>query len=82
MNEIVVGLDNSVPAVAALDWAAGEARRSGSTLRAVHVPDWPTGVGAGRRPLVLENLVQLQDAGVDSAVRRRITDIFDRSDLT
>jgi hypothetical protein len=44
----------------------------------VHVVDWPTGVGAGGRPLVLEDLVQLHAAGVESAVQRRITDIFDR----
>lgn len=78
MNEIVVGLDNSVPAVAALDWAAAEARQSGSALRAVHVLDWPTGVGADGRPLVLEDLVQLQGADVDSAIQRRITELFER----
>jgi nucleotide-binding universal stress UspA family protein len=37
MTEIVVGLDLSPSARAALDWAAGQARATGQTLRAVHV---------------------------------------------
>jgi nucleotide-binding universal stress UspA family protein len=37
MSEIVVGLDLSPSARAALDWAAEQARATGRTLRAVHV---------------------------------------------
>jgi nucleotide-binding universal stress UspA family protein len=37
MTEIIVGLDHSVSARAALDWAAQQARAGGQTLRAVHV---------------------------------------------
>jgi nucleotide-binding universal stress UspA family protein len=37
MTEIVVGLDLSPSARAALDWAAEQARATGQTLRAVHV---------------------------------------------
>jgi nucleotide-binding universal stress UspA family protein len=37
MTEIVVGLDLSQSARAALDWAAKQARATGQTLRAVHV---------------------------------------------
>ena len=37
MTEIVVGLDLSPSARAALDWAAEQARATGRTLRAVHV---------------------------------------------
>lgn len=37
MSEIVVGLDLSISAHAALDWAARQARATGQTLRAVHV---------------------------------------------
>jgi nucleotide-binding universal stress UspA family protein len=37
MTEIVVGLDLSRSARAALDWAAEQARATGQTLRAVHV---------------------------------------------
>ena len=37
MTEIVVGLDLSSSARAALGWAAEQARATGRTLRAVHV---------------------------------------------
>ena len=37
MSEIVVGLDLSPSARAALQWAAEQARATGQTLRAVHV---------------------------------------------
>jgi len=37
MSEIVVGLDLSPSARAALHWAAEQARATGQTLRAVHV---------------------------------------------
>jgi nucleotide-binding universal stress UspA family protein len=37
MTEIIVGLDQSLSARAALDWAAQQARATGQTLRAVHV---------------------------------------------
>jgi nucleotide-binding universal stress UspA family protein len=37
MSEIVVGLDLSASARAALDWAAEQARATGRTVRAVHV---------------------------------------------
>jgi nucleotide-binding universal stress UspA family protein len=75
-NEIVVGLDNSEPALAALRWAAAEARLSGSTVRAVHVSDWPTGVGADGRPLVAEELVLNQGDDIESAARSTITERF------
>jgi nucleotide-binding universal stress UspA family protein len=39
MSEIVVGLDLSRSARAALHWAAEQARATGQTLRAVHVID-------------------------------------------
>ncbi|MDQ5855185.1 MAG: universal stress protein [Actinomycetota bacterium] len=42
-SEIVVGLDESESARAALRWAAEEAARSGSGLRAVHALSWPFG---------------------------------------
>jgi nucleotide-binding universal stress UspA family protein len=41
--EVVVGLDESDSARAALRWAADEATRSGSLLRAVHALSWPFG---------------------------------------
>jgi nucleotide-binding universal stress UspA family protein len=42
-NEIVVGLDDSPSAKAALRWGAEQAIRRQAVLRAVHVFDWPYG---------------------------------------
>ena len=48
MAEIVVGLDVSVPAQAALAWAAAQARLTGQQLRAVHaVFPWGDYLAAG-----------------------------------
>lgn len=44
MNCIIVGLDDSPAAGAALRWAAGYAESTGTDLRAVHVLDWPIGL--------------------------------------
>jgi nucleotide-binding universal stress UspA family protein len=51
-SEIVVGLDDSPPAKAALQWAAEYARLTGARLRAVSVVDWPLGVHADGRPVL------------------------------
>ena len=50
-SEIVVGLDDSPPAKAALRWAAEYARLTGARLRAVSVVDWPLGVHADGRSI-------------------------------
>ncbi len=43
-GRIVVGVDGSAPAAAAVDWAAADARRRGLDLRIVHVcGEWPPG---------------------------------------
>ncbi|WP_336206763.1 universal stress protein [Nonomuraea sp. LPB2021202275-12-8] len=45
-RQIVVGVDGSAPATAAVEWAAADARRRGLDLRVVHVcEDWPAGSG-------------------------------------
>jgi nucleotide-binding universal stress UspA family protein len=49
--EIVVGLDDSPAAKAALGWAAEQARVTGARLRALSVVDWPLGVHADGRPI-------------------------------
>jgi nucleotide-binding universal stress UspA family protein len=49
---------------------------SGSTLRAVYVSDWPTGVGAGGRPLLVEDIVFVQDGELERAQREAITEIY------
>lgn len=78
-NEIVVGLDDSAPARAALRWAAEQARLTGSVLRAIHVLDWPTGAGADGVPYV-EDWVYGQDETHDKALRAMITQLFDEID--
>ena len=45
-QRIVVGLDDTPTARAALRWAARQARLTGATVRAVHVIDWPIGIEA------------------------------------
>ena len=75
-DEVVVGVDDSAPARAALRWAADQARLWGSTRRAVYVSDWPTGVGADGRPFVVEDLVFVQDSELDRADKAGITEIF------
>ena len=77
-DEVVVGVDDSAPARAALGWAADQARVSGSTLRAVYVSDWPTGVGAGGRPFLVEDLILVQDSEAERAGKAAITAIFNK----
>jgi nucleotide-binding universal stress UspA family protein len=50
--DIVVGLDDSPSAWAALTWAAGYARSTGARLRAVHVLDRPEAWEAYETPVV------------------------------
>jgi nucleotide-binding universal stress UspA family protein len=45
-SRIVVGIDDTPTARAALRWAAQQARIIGATVRAVHVIDWPIGIEA------------------------------------
>ena len=72
--EIVVGLDESDSARAALHWAAEEAGRSGSGLRAVHALSWPFGAEV----VDLDNAVRaLSFDEVDELYRYNIQRIFD-----
>ena len=76
-SAIVVGLDESSSSRAALEWAANQAKLTGSVLRAVHVLDWPYGldeadVTAGRRTGRLLTHDEIEDL-----YRGRITRIFD-----
>ena len=74
---IVVGLDESPSGRAALQWAAEQARLTGSVLRAIHVLDWPYGLddadvtasGALHRILTHDQIEDLY--------RGRITRVFD-----
>jgi nucleotide-binding universal stress UspA family protein len=66
-SEIVVGLDNSPPAKAALRWAAEQARLIDVRLRAVSVVDWPLGVQTGARCFELPGLGNITRSGMTTA---------------
>jgi nucleotide-binding universal stress UspA family protein len=78
-TEIVVGLDESPSSTAGLRWAAAEAIRTGSMLRAVHALSWPFGVQPPDHnlPAALE---PMSHAEVDHVYRASITTIFDAID--
>jgi nucleotide-binding universal stress UspA family protein len=76
-SEIVVGLDESPAAAAALRWAAAEAIRTGSTLRAVHALSWPFAVPPGTNVPAAE---RMSLAEMDSLYRASITTMFDAID--
>jgi nucleotide-binding universal stress UspA family protein len=44
-HRIVVGFDASPSSVAALEWAAGQAERTGSTLEILTTWEWPDSIG-------------------------------------
>ncbi len=68
-EEIMVGIDGSPSARAALRWAADYAREVNGVIRAVHVIDWPlTHAGVAVQP-DQEGFVSLPEHGTDSAYR-------------
>jgi nucleotide-binding universal stress UspA family protein len=81
MTAIVVGVDHSAGAKEALRFALEEARLRRATLRAVHAwhfryEGW-TGMEAGLRPIVVDELHELRDAAataLDSTLREAIPD--------
>ena len=82
-NEIVVGLDDSPSGKAALSWAAEQAIRTHTVLRAVHVLDWPYGANdtasassRDRRNLTLEKA----QAAYIASITRVFDDIAPRPD--
>lgn len=74
-NEIVLGLDDSPAARAALQWAAGQATLTGAPLRAVHVLDWPIGLSPSATVQPGTHL-HLRAQDVDLAWRRGMTRVF------
>jgi nucleotide-binding universal stress UspA family protein len=74
-NEIVVGLDLSSSARAALNWAAEHARATGQHLRAVHAvdisPDFNMQLGMGGMAVPMNASV------MDTAYRKAIAAVFD-----
>ena len=74
-NEIVVGFDVSPSALAALAWAADQARSTGCTLRAIHVVDWARAQNLYAVPVV-EDRVYNEDDPVDAEYRRQVEEAF------
>jgi nucleotide-binding universal stress UspA family protein len=77
--EVVVGLDDSPSARAALRWAAEQARVTGARLRAVGVVDWPLGVRADGRPILSASGEGHHD-DVGHAYRTMLSEIFSEID--
>jgi nucleotide-binding universal stress UspA family protein len=75
MNEIVVGIDLSPSARAALGWAAEQSRANGQSLLAVHAvdvsPAFNLELGMGRAA------VPIDAAAMDGTYRRAIEAVFD-----
>ena len=74
-REVLVGLDASVSARAALQWAANYARSTGAGLRAIHVLEWPE-VHDMYVTSVIEDLMYSDDSNVDRGCRNEIRHIF------
>jgi nucleotide-binding universal stress UspA family protein len=74
-GEVLVGLDASVSARAALHWAASYARSTGAGLRAIHVLEWPE-VHDMYVTSVIEDLMYPDDSNVDRGCRNEIRHIF------
>ena len=72
-HEIVVGLDGSRSARAALRWASDHARRTGLVLRAVHALSWSFGVHCP----VLNSKADMSLEEVEARYRASITAVFD-----
>jgi len=73
-REIVVGLDESASARAALSWAARQAERTRSELRAVHALSWPYGASAGAAGPEPDHLSHVR---IEDIYRASITETFD-----
>lgn len=77
---IIVGLDQSNSARAALHWAAKYARLTNNPLRAVSIVDWPTGlVGATDGGLPLETLLLLPNEEQSDELQHATQTIFDQA---
>jgi nucleotide-binding universal stress UspA family protein len=75
-SEIVVGLDNSPSAKAALNWAAEQARSLGAGLRAVHVLDWPYGLSSVGFPAPV-NYMDVRREEIEDSYREEINAVFE-----
>lgn len=78
-KRIVVGVDGSEASVAALRWAADEARAHASTLEVVHAWTIPF---LGADPMMVQPSVRLDLDELEAAARRVIDRALDEVDLT
>jgi len=78
MSRIVVGLDDTPTARAALAWAAEHARLTGASVRALHVIDWPIGIEA-YGSVELDEAGHLSEEKVSATYRRGIRRVFAES---
>jgi nucleotide-binding universal stress UspA family protein len=77
-QRIVVGLDDTPTARAALRWAARQALLTGATVRAVHVIDWPIGIEAFGSVEVGKD-GRLPEEKVSGPYRRGIRRVFEEA---
>lgn len=77
-KRIVVGLDDTPTARAALEWAARQARLIEATVRAVHVIDWPIGIEAFGSVEVADD-GRLPEEKVSAPYRRGIRRVFEEA---
>ena len=77
-QRIVVGLDDTPTARAALRWAARQARLTGAALCAVHVIDWPFGIEAFGSMEVGEDGL-LPEEKISGPYRRGIRRVFEEA---
>ena len=77
-QRIVVGLDDTPTARAALRWAARQARLTGAAVCAVHVIDWPIGIEAFGSMEVGEDGL-LPEEKISGPYRRGIRRVFEEA---
>jgi nucleotide-binding universal stress UspA family protein len=77
-QRIVVGLDDTPTARAALEWAARQARLIEATVCAVHVIDWPIGIEAFGSVEVDQD-GRLPEEKVSAPYRRGIRRVFEEA---
>ena len=73
-NEIVVGLDLSSSSALALHWAAGQARRTGARLRAVHALRLPLALGVAG---IVTYPTAVSDDRVEVSYREAVSAVWD-----
>ena len=73
-NEIVVGLDLSSSSALALHWAAGQARRTGARLPAVHALKLPLALGVAD---IVTYPKAVSDDRVEASYREAVSAVWD-----